>query len=71
MKQKIMIPTAVIFLIFVLFFIPTGTKITKADSECQLHPIPIMPMIHISCAPPKIKNCQMPVSGMEIAEVKC
>ena len=66
------IPTTVIFLIFILLFIPTGTKITKADSGCRLHPIPIMPMIHISCAP-TIKKCQIqiPVSGMDIADVKC
>ena len=73
MKQKMIIPTTVIFLIFVLLFIPTGTKITKADSGCQLLPIPLMPMIHIPCAPPKIEKCQIqiPVSGMDIADVKC
>jgi hypothetical protein len=68
------IPASVIFLIFALLFIPTGTRITKADSGCLALPIPSMPMIHILCAPTKkIEKCetQVPLSGMEIAEVKC
>jgi hypothetical protein len=71
MQQKMIIPTTVILLIFVLLFIPIGTKLTKADSGCYPLPIPHMPFIHIPCTPPKNEKCLVPLSGMDVAEVRC